>query len=45
VKLLGDGALLQFSEVGDGVEAAVDLVETMEAAGSLSAHAGSTPVP
>ncbi len=40
VKLLGDGALLQFSEVGDGVEAAVDLVETMEAAGSLSAHAG-----
>jgi class 3 adenylate cyclase len=40
VKLLGDGALLRFSEVQHGVEAALDLVEIMGAAGSLSAHAG-----
>lgn len=40
VKLLGDGALLRFSEVKHGVEAALDLVEIMGAAGSLSAHAG-----
>ncbi|HEX9124674.1 MAG TPA: adenylate/guanylate cyclase domain-containing protein [Actinomycetota bacterium] len=40
VKLLGDGALLRFSEVKRSVEAAVDLVETMGAEGSLSAHAG-----
>lgn len=40
VKLLGDGALLRFSEVERGVEAALDLVETMGAGGSVSAHAG-----
>jgi adenylate cyclase len=40
VKLLGDGALLRFSEVQHGVEAALDLVEIMGAAGALSAHAG-----
>jgi adenylate cyclase len=40
VKLLGDGALLRFSEVQHGVEAALDLVEIMGAAGVLSAHAG-----
>jgi len=40
VKLLGDGALLRFSHVKQSVEAALDLVETMGAEGSLSAHAG-----
>jgi adenylate cyclase len=40
VKLLGDGALMRFSDVKPGVEAALDLVETMEAGGSLSVHAG-----
>jgi hypothetical protein len=45
VKLLGDGALLRFSDVKPRVEAALDLVETLGEDGSLSAHAGSTPVP
>lgn len=40
VKLLGDGALLRFPEVERSVEAALELVETMGAGGSLSAHAG-----
>lgn len=40
VKLLGDGALLRFSEVERSVEAAVELVETVGAGGSLAAHAG-----
>ena len=40
VKLLGDGALLRFSEVQHGVDAGLDLVEILGAAGSLSAHAG-----
>jgi len=40
VKLLGDGAMLRFSDVKPGVEAALDLVETMKARGSLAAHAG-----
>jgi class 3 adenylate cyclase len=40
VKLLGDGALLRFSRVKESVEAALDLVETIGAGGSLSAHAG-----
>jgi adenylate cyclase len=40
VKLLGDGALLRFSEAKPGVEAALDLVQTLEPRGSLAAHAG-----
>jgi class 3 adenylate cyclase len=40
VKLLGDGALLRFPQVERSVEAALDLVETMGADGSVSAHAG-----
>ena len=40
VKLLGDGALLQFFEVRSGVEAALDLVETLGTDESLLAHAG-----
>lgn len=40
VKLLGDGAMLRFPEVTPGVEAALDLVETVEPHGSLLAHAG-----
>jgi class 3 adenylate cyclase len=40
VKLLGDGALLRFTDVKPCVEAALELVETMGEGGSLSAHAG-----
>ncbi len=40
VKLLGDGAMLRFSDVKRGVEAALDLVETVGADGSVPAHAG-----
>lgn len=40
VKLLGDGAMLRFSESRVGVDAALDLVETMSGSGALSAHAG-----
>jgi adenylate cyclase len=40
VKLLGDGAMLWFPEPARGVEAALDLVETMSGQGALGAHAG-----
>jgi adenylate cyclase len=40
VKLLGDGAMLRFSEVKSAVEAALDLVEIAAPSGSLAAHAG-----
>jgi class 3 adenylate cyclase len=40
VKLLGDGAMLRLTDAAVGVDAALDLVETMSAAGSLSPHAG-----
>jgi adenylate cyclase len=40
VKLLGDGAMLQLTHPTTGVEAALDLVETMNGEGALSAHAG-----
>lgn len=40
VKLLGDGALLRFTEVEPSVEAALELVDTVGVYGSLSAHAG-----
>jgi adenylate cyclase len=40
VKLLGDGAMLRLSDPAGGVEAALDLVETMGEAGALSCHAG-----
>jgi adenylate cyclase len=40
IKLLGDGAMLQFPEPAAGVEAAIDLVEAMGDQGVLSAHAG-----
>ena len=40
VKLLGDGALLRFSEAKASVQAALDLVEALDPRGSLAAHAG-----
>jgi adenylate cyclase len=40
VKLLGDGAMLQLSSPILGVEAALDVVETMSGEGALSSHAG-----
>jgi adenylate cyclase len=40
VKLLGDGAMLRFSEPVVGVDAALELVETMSGEGALAAHAG-----
>jgi adenylate cyclase len=40
VKLLGDGAMLRLADAAVGVEAALDLVETMNREGALSAHAG-----
>jgi adenylate cyclase len=40
VKLLGDGALLRLADAAVGVEAALDLVETMSAEGALSSHGG-----
>jgi adenylate cyclase len=40
VKLLGDGAMLLFPEPVVGVDAALDLVETMSGEGALVAHAG-----
>jgi adenylate cyclase len=40
VKLLGDGAMLQLRHPTTGVEAALDLVETMNGEGVLSSHAG-----
>jgi adenylate cyclase len=40
VKLLGDGAMLRLPHPTTGVEAALDLVETMSGEGALSSHAG-----
>jgi class 3 adenylate cyclase len=40
IKLLGDGAMLQFREPVAGVAAAVELVEGMGDQGELAAHAG-----
>ena len=40
VKLLGDGAMLRFSQAKPGVEAALDLVEGIHPRGSPAAHAG-----
>ena len=40
VKLLGDGAMLRLNDATVGVDAALDLVETMSRAGALSSHAG-----
>jgi adenylate cyclase len=40
VKLLGDGAMLRLRHPTTGVEAALDLVETMNGEGALSSHAG-----
>ncbi|HEX5936964.1 MAG TPA: adenylate/guanylate cyclase domain-containing protein [Actinomycetota bacterium] len=40
VKLLGDGAMLRLADAKVGVDAALDLVETMSGEGALSSHAG-----
>ena len=40
VKLLGDGAMLQLPDPTVGVEAALELVESMHGEGALSSHAG-----
>jgi adenylate cyclase len=40
VKLLGDGAMLKLPHPTGGVEAALELVETMNGEGALSSHAG-----
>jgi adenylate cyclase len=40
VKLLGDGAMLRLTDATVGVDAALDLVETMSGVGALSPHAG-----
>ncbi len=40
VKLLGDGAMLRLTDATAGVDAALDLVETMSGEGALSSHAG-----
>ena len=40
VKLLGDGAMLRLTDASVGVDAALDLVETMSGEGALSSHAG-----
>jgi adenylate cyclase len=40
VKLLGDGAMLRLADAKVGVDAALDLVETMSGRGALSSHAG-----
>jgi len=40
VKLLGDGAMLRLTGATVGVDAALDLVETMSDKGALSSHAG-----
>jgi class 3 adenylate cyclase len=40
VKLLGDGAMLRLADANVGVEAALDLVETMSGEGALSSHGG-----
>jgi adenylate cyclase len=40
VKLLGDGAMMRLTDATSGVDAALDLVETMSGEGALSPHAG-----
>jgi class 3 adenylate cyclase len=40
VKLLGDGAMLRLPDASVGLDAALDLVETMSGEGALSSHAG-----
>jgi class 3 adenylate cyclase len=40
VKLLGDGAMLRLTDASVGVDAALDLVETMSGEGALSSRAG-----
>ena len=40
VKLLGDGAMLRLTDATVGVDAALELVETMSGEGALSSHAG-----
>lgn len=40
VKLLGDGAMLRFPDAERGLKAALALVESLSAGGSLPAHAG-----
>jgi len=40
VKLLGDGAMLHLTDASAGVDAALNLVETMSGEGALSSHAG-----
>jgi adenylate cyclase len=40
VKLLGDGAMLRLTDATVGLDAALDLVETMSGEGALSSHAG-----
>jgi adenylate cyclase len=40
VKLLGDGAMMRLTDATAGVDAALDLVETMSGEGALSPHAG-----
>jgi class 3 adenylate cyclase len=40
VKLLGDGAMLRLTDATIGVDAALELVETMSGEGALSSHAG-----
>jgi class 3 adenylate cyclase len=40
VKLLGDGAMLRLTDATAGVDAALDLVETMSGEGALASHAG-----
>ena len=40
VKLLGDGAMLRFSDARSGLDAALDLVASAEPTGLVGAHAG-----
>src|SRR5439155_18183983 len=40
VKLLGDGAMMQFRDAGSGVRAASDLVKTLGTTHGVTAHAG-----
>jgi adenylate cyclase len=40
VKLLGDGAMMRLTDAASGLDAALDLVETLSGEGALSPHAG-----
>ena len=40
VKLLGDGAMMRLADAATGLDAALDLVETLSGEGALSPHAG-----